>query len=241
MNVADEGTGSHLSVNVSSCRNVEEMDPKISTQLINKSFERWGLPKQIKIDNGRPFVNTNGREVPTKTILWWTGLGIKVIQNQPRCPQQNGIVECLQGTMNSWSNPKGQIDKQGLEKRLSEESDFQRNHYKIPSRNYKTRIELYPNLEKNTRKYDPKKFNMQFVYNYLESRVFRRPISKGGLVKAFAEQYYIGKKYAGTEVTITFDPLEKQWIFRGPNGNLLKTSTSGVPCKKQIVEFGLGN
>lgn len=237
MNIGDEGSGAHLNAYVASCRNVEQMDPKLATRKINKSFARWGLPIRIKIDNGRPFVNTNGRTVPTKTILWWVGLGIQVIQNKPRCPQQNGIVECLQGTMKSWCNPIGQPNRAALQKRLNEESDFQRNHYRIPARKHKTRIELYPCLEKNERKYDPKKFNMQLVYDYLELKVFTRPILKKGMIRFFGEAIYVGRKYIGILATITFDPIEKQWLFRDPNGNLLKTSTKGVPCEKQIKAF----
>ena len=109
MNIGDEATGAHLKALVYNVRTVGEIKANLGTQGINESFQRWGLPKRIKIDNGRPFVNSTSRKVPTKTILWWVGLGIKVIQNTPRRPQENGIVECLQGTMCSWSNPKGAI------------------------------------------------------------------------------------------------------------------------------------
>ena len=239
MNIGDEGTGSHLDVHVYEHRTVGEIDPKLSTQRINKSFERWGLPKEIKIDNGHPFVNPNGRDSPTKTILWWAGLGIKVTQNTPRCPQQNGIVECLQGTMCSWSNPGEQPSAEALQKRLIEESDFQRNHYRMSAKNRKTRIELYPGLETNKRVYDPNNFKMQLVYNYLSEKVIRRTIRKSGLVRFFGEYVYVGKRYFGLDVTITFDPIEKQWMVRKEDGTLLKTSGIGVPVETEIKEFAV--
>lgn len=234
MNVADEGTGAHLDAFVDANKTVSAMDPSIATQYINKSFVRWGLPKEIKIDNGHPFVNPNGRDSPTKTILWWVGLGIKVIQNKPGCPQENGIVECLQGTMCRWSNPKIQEHKEALQKRLNEESDFQRNYYQIPSRNHKTRIELYPSLETNKRVYKPNKFRMKLVYDYLTKKVFHRTIRKSGNVQFLGEQIYIGTRYFGLNVTITFDVSEKMWFIRKEDGALLKTTTKGVASKKDI-------
>lgn len=240
MNVADEGTGAHLGIFVDSHRTVGEMDASTATQYINRSFARWGLPKEIKVDNGHPFVNTRGRESPTRTILWWVGLGVRVIQNTPRCPQENGIVECLQGTMKRWSNPKGQEDAKALQERLDLESDFQRNYYRIPSRNYKTRIELYPELETNRRTYKPTNFKIELVDNYLAKKVFHRSIKRGGNVQFLGEYEYIGSKYQGVNVTITFDKNERLWYIRKEDGALLKTTSKGVPSKKGIMNFALG-
>ncbi len=49
--------------------------------------------------------------------------------------------------MSSWSNPKIQPNSESLQQRLDKESDFQRNHYRMPARKHKSRIELYPELE----------------------------------------------------------------------------------------------
>ena len=239
MNIADEGSGSHLKAFVVSKKIVEAMDPSCTTQKVNESFDRWGLPVMIKIDNGKPFINPNAMDIPTKTVLWWTGLGIKVIQNKPGCPQQNGIVESLQGTMYRWSNPKKQPNKEALQQRLDKESDFQRNHYKLPSRNHKTRKELYPDLENNLRKYNPNKFNINLVYEYLESMVFSRNVNRNGGVKIFGERFHIGRKYLGERIIITFDPIDRLWIFKNEKGILMKTSNKAVPTENEIKEFAL--
>ena len=105
MNIGDEGTSAHLQASVDKSRYVASIKLQTGINYVNQAFERWGLPKNIKIDNGHPFVNPNNSNVASKAKLWWIGLGINVIQNTPRCPQQNGIVESLQGTICSWSNP----------------------------------------------------------------------------------------------------------------------------------------
>ena len=239
MNIADEGTSSHLKARVHSETTVAEMNPQLATQDVNKSFERWGLPLHIKIDNGRPFVNPRVRDVPTKTKLWWIGLGIKVIQNAPRCPQQNGIVESLQGTLCSWSNPAGQTNITALQQRIDEESDFQRNHYRLPAKKHKTRIELYPELEQNPRQYHPDLFDINRVYEYLSKKAWSRTVNNSGDVGFFGYAIYIGTKYTKFTITVTFDPQEKHWRFSKEDGTLIKTSRRGVPCENEIKTFAL--
>jgi len=239
MNIGDEGSGAHLSIYVEKHSKVEQIDPMTITRRVNDSFRRWGLPKEIKVDNGHPFVNPNGRDSPTKSILWWVGLGIKVTQNTPGRPQENGIVECLQGTMCRWSNPSEQADINALQARLDEESDFQRNHYRLAARNNRTRIELYPELETNERIYDPNNFDMKLVETYLSKKVICREVGKKGLVRFLGITICVGIKYLRHKVTITFDPLEKIWMIRKEDGTLLKTTTRGVPSKESILDFAI--
>jgi len=239
MNIADEGTSAHLKADVQDCPTVGGIKEQLVLQSINKVFNRWGLPKQIKIDNGHPFVTPNHRDIPTKSKMWWIGLGIKVIQNQLRSPQQNGIVECLQGIMKNWSNPESQNSIQELQKRLDLESDFQRNHYRIPAKSNKTRLELHPSLERNQSVYNPNNFEMSRVYDYLTEQVWKRRLNNGGGINIFGTVIYISYKLKRQSVTVTFDPIEKQWLIRKENGAILKTSTKGVPTEKQIKDFAI--
>lgn len=239
MNIADEASTAHLKAGVVNCPTVVLMDAQQATQIVNAAFDRWGLPKKIKIDNGYPFVNPKHLKNPTKTKLWWIGLGINVIQNRPRCPQQNGAVECLQGVLKSWSNPKGQDSLEDLQERLNQESDFQRNDYQIPAKGYKTRMELHPNLEKNERKYNPDNFNMILVYQYLSEQVWQRSVYNNGCLKFFGESIYIGKKFNKDTLTITFNPNQQEWLIRKMDGTLVLKSTQGVPIEKEIKDFAL--
>lgn len=239
MNIADEATGAHLKVVAVDCPTVVSMDRQRATHIVNQCFKRWGLPQRIKIDNSHPFVTPGFIDIPTKSKLWWIGLGIEVIQNDLYSPQQNGIVECLQGTLNNWSYPKGYQDLTALQKRLDEESDFQRNHYQIPAKHNKTRIQIYPELENNQQKYDPTNFQMDRVYNFLAKQVWKRNLNKGGAVCFLGHSIYISYKMPIQPITITFDPIDKQWLLRKEDGTLMKTFSKGVPCEKEIKNFAI--
>jgi hypothetical protein len=241
MSIADEATGAHLQVKVYNCSQVTKLKEQIAIQDINECFKTWGMPLQIKIDNGKPFVNPRNLDIPTKSILWWIGIGIEVIQNPPRQPQQNGIVENLQGTLARWSNPSSHDTLESLELRLNEESEFQRSAYKIPAKKYKTRVELYPQLQTNQEKrmFDPDSFNIRLVYKFLEERVWKRKIRRRGDVRFWGKSIHIGKRFAHQPVYITFDPIEIQWILRDENGQLLKTSSKAIPNQETIKAFAL--
>ena len=210
MNVVDEASSAHLKVSVYSCRTVAQMDLQEVVQSLNVGFERWGLPEKIKIDNGLPLVLPKQADIPTLAKLWWIGLGIEVIQNTPRCPQQNGAVECSQGVLYSWSNPSAQPTIEALQNRLEQESDFQRNHYRIAKRGGETRIKLYPELEQNCRIYDPNNFKMERIDMFLSQQVWLRTIKKNGELKFMGHWIYIGLKWAKEIVSITFDP--QMWM-----------------------------
>lgn len=239
MNIGDEGTSAHLKATVHPVPRVSQIDLQSATWAVNLSFKRWGLPKRIKIDNGHPFVNPNYRDIPTKAKLWWIGLGIEVIQNPPRMPQENGIVECLQGVCYRWVDPSKIARPKQLQKQLDQISDFQRNHYELPNRGYKTRIELYPELEQNHRKYDPKQFNIKLVDQFLANQIWQRQSNQNGQVSFFHQKISIGRSFKKQQIYITFDEMERQWIFRNKKGHLLKTSTIAVPTEKEIKNFAV--
>lgn len=239
MNIGDEGTSAHLKAAVHSVSRVSKIALQAATWSVNLCFKRWGLPQRLKIDNGQPFVNPHYRDIPSKAKLWWIGLGIKVIQNPPRCPQENGIVECLQGICKRWVNPKQIATPEQLQKSLDEISDFQRNHYQIPKHGYKTRLDLHPDLEKNKRKYDPEKFNMKLVDQFLAQQVWQRSTNQNGVLSFFDHRISIGRPFKRQKIFITFDPIERQWVFRNKKGLLLKTSQKAVPSEKEIKDFAI--
>jgi len=223
VNIACEATTAHLMAGVQNVKRASQICPRSATQIVNKCFERWGLPQEIKIDNGYPFVNPNYMNIPTKAKLWWIGLGIK----------------CLQGICSRWVNPILFENEYKLQRSLNEVSDFQRNDYQIPGLGYQTRIELYPELEKNLRKYDPQAFNMELVDQYLSQQIWERAIKEKGSVHFFGKEIYLSQRFGKQDTFITYDPRARQWIFRDRKGTFLKASTLAVPNRKEIIDFAV--
>jgi len=239
MNIGDEGTSAHLKAIVHNVPRVSQIDLQAAVWSVNLCFKVQGLPKRIKIDNGQPFVNPNYRDIPTKAKLWWIGLGIEVIQNTPRCPQENGIVEGLQGTCHRWTHPKELETSKQLQAQLEEISEFQRNHYEMPNRAYKTRIQLHPDLNTNPRKYDTSKFKMNLVDEFLAQQVWQRSSNQNGQVSFYDHKISIGRAFKKQKIYITFDPIERQWVFRNNKGLLLKTASKAVPTEKELKDFAI--
>jgi putative transposase len=55
-------------------------------------FRRYGVPKVIRVDNGKPF-GSGGPAGLTRLSAWWTALGIRVEFIRPGHPEQNGSHE----------------------------------------------------------------------------------------------------------------------------------------------------
>lgn len=59
-------------------------------ECFERLFERYGLPRAIRSDNGAPFAATNALLGLTRLSAWWLALGIDLDRNRPGCPQDNG-------------------------------------------------------------------------------------------------------------------------------------------------------
>lgn len=58
-------------------------------------FERQGLPRAIRSDNGVPFASSSAVLGLSKLSAWWVALGIDLERSRPACPQDNGGHERL--------------------------------------------------------------------------------------------------------------------------------------------------
>src|SRR5437867_5557619 len=81
---------------------INEVDARKIQAALLRCFRRWGLPRAIKVDNGKPFGDPQRTSVP-ELALWLCGLGVGVIWNPPRSPRDNAKVERMQGTTAAWA------------------------------------------------------------------------------------------------------------------------------------------
>jgi transposase InsO family protein len=90
-------------------------------------FARRGLPKRLRVDNGAPWGGWS--DLPTALALWLAGVGVGVVWNPPRRPQDNGVVERSQRTGKAWAEPQRCDDVEELQRRLDEVDGIQREAY----------------------------------------------------------------------------------------------------------------
>ena len=93
-------------------------------------FKNWGVPQWLKVDNGRPFGDPRRETIPA-LALWLIALGIKVIWNRPRTPQDNAKVERSQGVLSHWTEFEKATDYFDLQIRLWKEADFHNYHFPL--------------------------------------------------------------------------------------------------------------
>ena len=83
---------------------------------LRDAFSRWGRPERFRVDNGTPWGSAG--DWPTDLALWLIGLGIGMVWNPPRRPQDNGVIERSQGTGKRWGEPATCADARELQRRL---------------------------------------------------------------------------------------------------------------------------
>ena len=128
-------------------------------------FKNWGVPKWVKVDNGRPFGDPRLDLIPP-LALWLIGLGIKVIWNRPRTPQDNAKVERSQGVLGTWTEFYKCKDGFDLQLRLWREAHFHNYHFPIRRMKNRTRIQVFTKLAFTGRSWTPDDFNMQRILDF---------------------------------------------------------------------------
>src|SRR3954471_11276520 len=113
-------------------------------QMIQQSFEQWGLPAHIRVDNGKPFGDPQRCSIP-ELALWLTGSGIEVRWNRPRTPKDNAKLERMQATTSRNCTE--------LQAKLDRAAIVQRERYQLRRVGPKSSKELYPELWTNSRTY----------------------------------------------------------------------------------------
>jgi hypothetical protein len=187
---------------------------------LRQGFATWGLPRQLRLDNGRPW--GGWCDLPTALALDLSGLGLSLHHNDPRCPRQNGVVERSHGTSQDWGEPHTCADAAELQTRLDEFDEIHRSEY--PHVGSKSRLEVYPELLHSGRAYDDewerRNWSMERVKQYLAGYVGVRRVSGQGRVSVYDERYQVGRVNAGKQALVQYDPDSESWLFSSEQGVL---------------------
>ena len=192
-------------------------------QHLRASFARWGLPRRLRVDNGKPWGSWS--DLPPALALWLIGLGIDLVWNDPRRPQQNGVIERSQGTAKRWAEPHTCDNVAQLQSRLDEDDRLQRERY--PLAQGRSRWELFPELAHTGRTYqeasEAERWSLQRVWEHLAGYAVPRRVDGQGKVSVYNRNLYVGVVHKGKQVYVQFDPEQQQWLISDRAGQQLRT------------------
>jgi hypothetical protein len=204
-------------------------------------FSRWGRPQSFRVDNGCPWGSKG--DWPTDLALWLIGLGVDMIWNPARRPQDNGVVERSQGTGKRWGEPETCPDADELQRRLDNMDRIQREAY--PSIKGQSRWLAFPGLQQNERSYskawEKRSWNLQPVLDHMANEHALRRVDRKGQVSIYGRSHYVGKPHQGQDVYVFLDPVDREWVFATPDGVQLRRKVAEEITQERILKLQVTN
>ena len=182
---------------------------------LRDAFTRWGRPKGLRVDNGKPWVITDS-DLPSDLQMWLAGLAVAVHKNRPKVPQDNPLVERAQRTAADWGEPGTHDTAEQLQARLDEEDRIQREVYLFDGA--RSRTEAWPELRWLGNPYsagawEAIHWDHLLALGSLAGLRLRRLVSKEGRVSLYDHHHRVGLGYAGRRVDVTFCEFSGHWVF----------------------------
>ena len=175
--------------------------------------------------------------------MWLIGLGIGMIWNTPRRPQENGVVERSQGTGHRWCEPGTCESPMELQSRLEKMDRLHREVY--PYRERLSRLAYYPGLAHTGRPYSTELeaalWDWRRVTAHLSGYVGARRVNKNGDVSIYDRAYYVGVRFQGQEVYVTFDPETIEWVFSDASGRELRHKAAREITPERVMALDVTN
>lgn len=184
------------------------------------AFAQWGMPKAIQTDRDTIYIDCGQSPFPNRIVLWWVGLGIEHRLIPRRTPKRNGSVERSHRTLKERTLENQTFASvEELQKRVDE--DWYELNYECPSKargcNGKPPVVAHPELLKPERPYRPEWeleiFDLKRVDEYLAELSWHRKATSVGQVRVRKVRYSLGSAWARQDVSVTFDPEKRQFVF----------------------------
>jgi hypothetical protein len=186
---------------------------------LRRAFTRWGLPGHVRVDNGSPWGSPRG-DLPSELALWLIGLGVEVTWNDPRKPQQNGVVERSQGTGKRWAEPEACAAAAELQERTDVMDQIQREEY--PAVAGMSRREAYPDLAHSGRPYreedEATVWRLAAALEHLSGYTAVRDVTANGSISLGNRSRYVNARLKGRRAFIRLDPASVEWMVADKDG-----------------------
>jgi len=211
--------------------------------VLRRWFAQWGLPDQMRLDNGHPWGSCS--DLPPDLVLWLLGLGVAPVWNPPGHKQGNAVIERDHGVCQRWVEPATCQRAQDLQARLDWASAMQRERY--PYREGRSRLAACPGLAHSGRPYDPTQEAQQFderrVWTWLETRVLVRRVDKVGRISVANRPLGVGRAWAGQPVTVRLAVADAApvWRIRDGQGHLLRQHPAPELGRDRILALAVSH
>lgn len=189
----------------------------------------------MRVDNGTPWGSKG--DLPTDLALWLVGLGVAVYYNPARRPQDNGVVERMQGVAKAWCEPHTCASAAELQERLERMDHIQRAEY--PSCQGQSRLAAHPTLAHSGQPYsqtwERQHWCWQTALEYLAGYAVPRRVSRKGMLSIYDRTYYVGAQHGGQVVWVSFDPVAREWVGADEQDRQLRRWPAPELCRARIV------
>lgn len=191
-----------------------------------RSWSYWRiLPDEVQTDGEPTLVAQSDYDLPSTFTLWLTGFGIRHIVTRRGKPTDNAEVERCHQTIHNCAivgNERYPIQRlQAILDQTVKDLAFV-----IPSRAEgcagRSPVEAHPEFLTPTRTFQTENelslFDLKRVDAFLDTFTWTRKVNKTGQISLGGqhEYYSVGRNYAGQEVRVRFDPLDRHFVFYRP-------------------------
>jgi hypothetical protein len=185
-------------------------------------FTEWGRPEVFRVDNGAPWGSWS--DLPPVLALWVIGLDIQMHWNDPKRPQQNGVIERSQGLAKNWGEPNQCQTVRQFQNRIQREDRLQREVY--PAIDGVPRMTAYPELKHSGRQYsmswEQRHWDWQKVLTHLGGYAVPRKVDCSGKIGVYGGKLYVGTLHKRSDVYLQFDPERIEWVVSDMYGQQLR-------------------
>jgi len=184
------------------------------------AFTQWGMPKAIQTDRDTIYVDSGKSPFPNRIVLWWVGLGIEHRLIPRRTPKRNGTVERSHRTLVERTLENQEFESaKALQKEV--DADWHELNHECPSRargcKGKPPLVAHPELLTAAQPFRPEweleLFDLKRVDQHLAHLTWTRTCTSVGQLRMRKIRYSLGYAWAHQDVSVTFDPVKRQFIF----------------------------